>query len=203
MSTENKTNRRPYRQNERARKQQQTRQRIIEAVSELHQRVGPAKTTISDVAALAGVGRMTVYKHFPEEFELFAACGAHWSSRHPLPDFDDCLARDSLQERCLCVLQRLYSYYRDNHAMLGKVLGDARQLPDLQKVLEASWFPAMRDLEQALMPPRLSSAQRKSLRASLRLVLALQSWETMKDELSDAHAAQVATTMVTAVLEPR
>ena len=54
---------------------------------ELHKEVGPAKTTVAEIARRAGVQRLTVYNHFPEDVELFAACQAHWIGLHPQPDF--------------------------------------------------------------------------------------------------------------------
>jgi hypothetical protein len=51
-------------------------QRIVEATIALHEGVGPARTTISDVARRAGVGRLTVYRHFPDEPMLLSACSS-------------------------------------------------------------------------------------------------------------------------------
>ncbi|MBD3649105.1 MAG: TetR/AcrR family transcriptional regulator, partial [Pseudomonadales bacterium] len=147
MSTQNrKSDTRPYRLKERARKQEETRRRITEAVVELHRTVGPAKTTVSDVADLAGVGRMTVYKHFPTESEMFQACGAHWSEDNPLPDFSDCLDADDPRDRAAAALERLYDYYRQGHDMLGKIMRDAPLLPSLQSVVDESWGPTLDSL---------------------------------------------------------
>ena len=44
----------------------------------LHETVGPAKTTVSGIADEAGVQRATVYRHFPDDEALIAACSAHW-----------------------------------------------------------------------------------------------------------------------------
>ncbi|MFI6738597.1 TetR/AcrR family transcriptional regulator [Nonomuraea sp. NPDC050451] len=38
-----------------------------------------------DIAARAGGGRTTVYRHFPSEEELLAACGGRYFAGHPLP----------------------------------------------------------------------------------------------------------------------
>src|SRR5688572_25664124 len=77
---------RPYRMQRRAELEEQTRVRITESTVELHGTVGPAKTTVSAVAERAGVRRSTVYRHFPDEAALFAACSAHWRAAHPPPD---------------------------------------------------------------------------------------------------------------------
>jgi AcrR family transcriptional regulator len=42
----------------------ETRLRITEATVRLHERVGPAATTVSGVAEEAGVTRLTVYLNF-------------------------------------------------------------------------------------------------------------------------------------------
>src|SRR3954453_12455686 len=78
--------RRKYELKKRAERQAETRRRIVEATEELHRTVGPARTTISEIAERAGVQRLTGYKHFPEERELFAACSALFQERHPPPD---------------------------------------------------------------------------------------------------------------------
>ena len=66
--------------------QEETRRRIVEAAAGLHENVGPRDTTISAIAEKAGVQRLTVYRHFPDETELFKACTAHWLALNPPPD---------------------------------------------------------------------------------------------------------------------
>ena len=51
----------------RAEQVDQTHQRIVEAAVHLHGTVGPAATTIAGIAEQAGVTRLTVYRHFPDE----------------------------------------------------------------------------------------------------------------------------------------
>ena len=74
---------RPYQLKQRADRQAETRQRIIEATIELHQTIGPAATTISEIAKRAGVGRVTVYRHFPEELSLDRACSGLYFAAEP------------------------------------------------------------------------------------------------------------------------
>src|SRR5919204_3974234 len=87
MSTEPKTAAtRRYRKRLRAEHEQQTRQAITEAAVKLHGTVGPARTTVTAIAEEAGVQRATVYRHFPDEETLFAACSGHYMATHPPPD---------------------------------------------------------------------------------------------------------------------
>src|SRR5712691_6671868 len=80
--------RRRYRQLRRAELEAQTRLRITEAAMKLHGTVGPLRTTVTAVAEQAGVQRGTVYRHFPDEDALFAACSTHWLSLNPTPNPD-------------------------------------------------------------------------------------------------------------------
>src|SRR6185437_2801655 len=77
---------RPYRMKRRAELEEQTRTRITESTVALHEEIGPARTTISAIADRAGVRRSTVYRHFPDEEALFAACSSHWRAANPAPD---------------------------------------------------------------------------------------------------------------------
>ena len=77
---------RPYKLKRRAELQDETRQRIVDATIELHQTIGPTATTISEIADRAGVGRVTVYRHFPDELTLARACSGKYLQQHPPPD---------------------------------------------------------------------------------------------------------------------
>src|ERR671936_3165341 len=87
MATRKRTQqRRKYTQQRRAEQQSETRRRIVEAVYALHGEIGPARTTIKAIAERAGVGRLTVYRHFADEGEIFAACSAHFQAETPPTD---------------------------------------------------------------------------------------------------------------------
>ena len=77
---------RRYELRKRADSMLQTRERITEAAMELHTSLGPSRTTISAVAERAGVQRHTVYRHFPTDSDLFAACAGHFYATVPFPE---------------------------------------------------------------------------------------------------------------------
>src|SRR5215475_10276114 len=81
--------RRKYELKKRAEDMAQTHRRVTAAAIELHESVGPSRTTLSAVAKRAGVERRTLYRHFPTEADLFAACSSHYFSDHPWPDHGD------------------------------------------------------------------------------------------------------------------
>ena len=124
MCPETQTSRRPYELRRRAEAMAATRERITAAAVELHGTVGPARTTITAVADRAGVQRHTVYRHFPTEEELFAACSGHFFAAHPWPDAGAWRAVADPAERLLVALDELYAYYERTEAMLTNVLRD-------------------------------------------------------------------------------
>src|SRR5947209_14271443 len=116
---------RAYRMQRRAESQEQTRQRIIESAVELHGTVGPSRSSMSAIAAHAGVRRSTVYRHFPDEAALFDACTAHWAAANPPPDLVAWSAIDSPDERLGVALDQLYAFYRRTEPMLENLFRDA------------------------------------------------------------------------------
>jgi AcrR family transcriptional regulator len=134
---------RKYELKARAERQEDTRRRITEATLSLHEEVGPARTTVAEVARRAGVTRVTVYTHFPEERELFAACQGHWLTLHPPPALDP-------GEGLEAVLSALYSWYRETARMAENVQRDRTRLPDLDALLRETGEVQLAGLREAL-----------------------------------------------------
>ena len=183
---------RKYELKARADSQEETRRRIIEATARLHEEVGPARTTVSEIARRAGVNRVTVYNHFPEEIELFGACQQHFLAEHPLPDFADAFALEDPGKRLRAVLRALYRSYRDREPMTANVLRDRTAVPALDALLAQTM-----DAQQAALLDALASALRvrgvaaaRRTRALLALALDFWTWERLAAEgLSDDEAA--------------
>src|ERR1700745_351430 len=108
---------RPYRKKHRAELEWRTRRRITESAVALHGTLGPAHTSISAIAEHAGVRRSTVYRHFPDEMALFAACSSHWRAANPVPDLDRWKAVEHPDERLRTALEELYAHYRRTERM--------------------------------------------------------------------------------------
>jgi AcrR family transcriptional regulator len=117
----------------RAAAEEATRERIVSALMELHQELGPARTTVSAVAARAGVERLTVYRHFPDEPSMLRACSAHWNALHPPPQLCAPTADPLADARRMIV--RMYEYYRANEGMLAQITKDARQMPMVAELI--------------------------------------------------------------------
>jgi AcrR family transcriptional regulator len=191
---------RRYEQRERARRHEETRQRIVDALVELHETVGAAQTTVVEVARRAGVGRMTVYNHFPTEAEMVTACTSHWIELHPPPDVEPWRRIADPGERLDRALAELYGYYGETQAMWTTAYRDARLVESLGEVMDATWFALLARAVEVLATGRgLRGARRRRLVGALRLAVDFPTWRTLTDSgLDDADAASVAAAFVKA-----
>jgi AcrR family transcriptional regulator len=119
---------RRYELKRRAERQEETRQRIVDATIELHKTVG-SQATITEIARRAGVGRVTVYRHFADEDTLFAACSGHYFSQHPFPDLQRWRQIEDPLDRLREGLRESYAWYDENEQMIAIALADVRDLP--------------------------------------------------------------------------
>jgi AcrR family transcriptional regulator len=191
---------RPYRMQRRAESQLQTRLRITESAVELHGTVGPSRTSISAVAARAGVRRSTVYRHFPDEAALFDACSAHWSSANPPPELGAFSAIDNPDVRLSVALGELYAFYRRTEPMLENLFRDELTVPLIQERFAAfrGYFAAARDVLMAGRTVR--GAARRRTQAAIGHAIAFSTWKSLVGEegLSDVEAATLACAFVAA-----
>ena len=187
MSTE----KRKYELKSRAAAQTQTRQRIVAATSDLHREVGPAMTTVAEVARRAGVQRLTVYNHFPDEADLFSACQEHWMQLHPLPDLAATLAADDPAERVRTALRGMYHWYRETAPMAQNIQRDRGAVPALDSLMQRTSDARLEHLADALAKELVPGGGRRPL---LRLALDFWTWRRLSLEgLSDDAAADLMT----------
>jgi AcrR family transcriptional regulator len=189
---------RKYEMKRRAERVQETRRRIAEAAMELHETVGPVRTTVSAIAEKAGVQRHTYYAHFPELKDLYRACSAHHMERNPLPDPSRWAEISGPEERLTRALSEVYAYFGDNEALLTNVLRDTPLDPVLQEnnVFLFRHWEAMRDTIADAF--EASGARREALLAAIALALDFQTWRTLvrQQELSQNRAVELMVGMV-------
>lgn len=186
---------REYQLKRRAESQDETRQRIIEATIALHQTVGAAATTISDIAERAGVGRVTVYRHFPDEPTLSRACSGLYFERHPLPSPEPWARIADPEERLRTGLREAYAYHRLTEAMISRALADARDHPVMTPYHD-HWARAA----GILAAPWKARGRRKTLlRAGAGVALSFDTWRALTHDqgLDDEQAVEVAARLVT------
>src|SRR3954469_9449609 len=182
---------RTYTLRERARTRAETRQRIVEATVALHQEVGPARTTVAEIARRAGVQRLTVYTHFPDERELFGACSAHFMSQHLPPDPAAWAAVVDSGERIRRALRDLHAWFASGEDMLANVQRDMGAMPALAEVVlarRAEWDAAVRSVLADGWPVRGAR-----LTAAIGLACGFAAWQQLvrQEGLSADDAVEV------------
>jgi AcrR family transcriptional regulator len=195
MSTQ-KTNNRKYELKARAEGQERTRQRIAKAAAELHEEVGPAETTVAEVARRAGVSRLTVYKHFPDNSSLYPACSAHHLAENPLPDFAAALAPTDPVERTRSLLRTVYAgWYRKQRRMMRNLNRDRRLDPALDDYMRANSDVALGGLADAVTAGfELEPDRAERVRSLVRVALDFWTWERLAAEgMGDEAAAELMT----------
>ena len=186
---------RKYEQKERARRQAQTRQRIVEAAVDLHTSIGPARTTISGIAERAGVERHTVYAHFPDELTLFRACSQHWAGKHPLPDVAMLAQIDDPVRRLRHALGEMYAWYESVEGDLAVLERDASGVPAEIAGTRPAHLSTLADAVSRGWP------RRKSVRAAIGHALEFETWRSLvrRHGLSQARAVDTMERLVSSV----
>jgi AcrR family transcriptional regulator len=181
---------RPYRKKRRAELEQQTRLRITESAVALHEQVGPARTSVSAIAEHAGVRRSTVYRHFPDEASLFAACSSHWRAANPPPDPARWAAIEDPAARLETALGELYAFYRRTEGMYTSLLRDEQLVAPVEKGL-GDFRGYLRAIQDVLMAGRgLRGHAARRTRAAIGHAIAFPTWRSLTREqgLSDEDA---------------
>lgn len=177
---------------------EETRRRITEAAVQLHETVGPARTTTSEIARRAGVERVTVYRHFPSESELFRACSSHWAASNPPPKADHWFEPRHPEARLRRALTELYAYYAHAEPMLTNVTRDAETMPALYEVGDRR-RRYLAEIEERLANGfGAQGKQGERVRAALGMALDFRTWKylTRQRGLDDEDAIKLMMALV-------
>ena len=189
---------RSYRKRRRAEQERRTRERITEAAVKLHGTVGPARTTVSGVAKEAGVQRATVYRHFPDEVLLFAACTAHYWGRNPLPDPGAWSSISDSEARLRHALGEMYALYRRTEGMLEKTSRDAPLVEAMARPVEA-FRGYLAAVAAAIITGRRERGQaRRRVQAAVGHAVSFPTWQSLvrQQGLEDAEAVAMMAALV-------
>ncbi len=190
-----------YELKKRAERQEETRLRITRATLELHETVGPALTTRSAIAERAGVGRPTVYSHFPDGLSLGKACSALGFSENPLPDPGPWEEIPDPERRLGVALAELYAYFRRREGLWTNMMRDLdlpgfRDNPDVGEIMRpifAHWERMKETLASGWEP-----SGGKLLIGAIGLALHFQTWRNLvrQEGLTDEQAVELMVDLV-------
>jgi AcrR family transcriptional regulator len=84
---------------------------------------------VSALAEKAGVQRLTVYRHFPDQDAIFTACSAYSFAQDPPPNPETWRAIIEPRARLRTALLELYGYYGRKGRLLQNLYRDAQMPP--------------------------------------------------------------------------
>jgi AcrR family transcriptional regulator len=185
---------RTYQLKRRAERQQDTRQRIVEAAVALHTTVGPSRTTVSAIAERAGVQRHTFYRHFPDDRSLNLACSGLFQERHPLPDAKAWRSLTNPLRRLRRGIGDLYEFYEQNGGALAPIFRDLEVDPGLREVVTLRMRQPIDAMVETLAEPfRLRGARERRFVAALRVFMDFTVWRALRSSTeSPTEAAEAA-----------
>ncbi len=196
-----------YKLKKRAERQEETRLRIARATLELHETVGPALTTRSAIADRAGVGRPTVYSHFPDDLSLGKACSSLDLSENPLPDPVQWEKIADPERRLRVALTELYGYFRRRERLWTNILRDLempyiKDNPDVHEVMKPIFTHWERMKETLAVGWESADGPPQPLLGAIGLALDFQTWRTMvrKQGLDEDRAVELMVGMVRCLL---
>jgi len=197
MVSRESTPKRKYELKKRAEEMADTHLRITEAAIDLHGTVGPSRTTLSAVAERAGVERRTLYRHFPTEAGLFAACSTHYFAANPWSALAGWRAIRDPQQRLERALDELYAYYERTGPMLSNVLRDAALVDSARDAVAPLRAYLDEAAEVLLVGRQVRGRRRQLLGGALRHALAFSTWHSLSTNgIERSDAAKLVTALV-------
>jgi len=191
---------RKYTLKRRAERQDETRRRIVSAAIELHA-AGPA--SITAIAARAGVGRVTVYRHFPDEDSLIIACTSTVFEARPLPDPAAWGEVRNPETRLSIALDLLYAYYAEMAPLFASAEANSAAHPGLVTAF-APFDGALERIRQSLRESWLVESSSGSLMAGvIGHATAFATWRSLTTDqgVTPGQAVEVMVRLVRATAD--
>jgi AcrR family transcriptional regulator len=182
---------RKYRLGKRASAVEETRQRIVESVVQLHGEKGVLATTYEDIARLADVSPATVYRHFPSVADMIPACGARISEITSPPDPSIFTDAETPEDRVLILVEALFGFWHRVEPWLGKARMDAPKVPTLARFI--------REDENAIRALVADALGEDPISENARVAVALTdfyAWRALSDAGLEEEAARIVTEML-------
>ncbi|HEX2835094.1 MAG TPA: helix-turn-helix domain-containing protein [Thermoanaerobaculia bacterium] len=128
------TEKRTYNLGRRAETAAETRQRLVEATSALHNARGVSAVSLRDIAEEAGVSVGTAYHHFPTYLDAVRACAAHHAVVSALPPETIFDGTRGVEARVRLFVRELCGWY-ERHSWLERIRAERSSYPPIEEAM--------------------------------------------------------------------
>ncbi len=179
-----------------------TRARIVGAAKKLHAERGLLATGWDDIARLAGVSSVTVYRHFRSLHELIPACALSFVDEIRPMTIEEAIAAFADLRNPRARLQRLVisncDCYARGEAWMNAATREAELIPELGAVVVAQQLTLERLVRAALEGGRPA----ETLVATLRAIIDFPFWKSLRNAGQSAEEAKTTTLGLVEVVVP-
>jgi AcrR family transcriptional regulator len=174
----------------------ETRAKILEAAMSLCIERGPLAVSMGEIAAAAGVERVTLYRHFGDEGGLHRAVGAACMALFPPPSPEPLRAIASPVARTRVALEELYAHWERMGPIVRPILRDADLAPERVSLeLRDRYVRAIRAGVVAGFPASVRGRAR--FRDAVRHAFDFRTWDSLqRGGFTRRRAVALMTTLV-------
>lgn len=166
---------RKYQMVKRREKVEETRRRIAKATYELHSTVGPANTTVAQIAEKAGLPRQTIYRNFPTQLDLFRGCIAFGLQLTPPPDPVAWQGLSDPDQRLRTGLTELYRWFEEVEDIMTNALRDVGAFP-----VAAEAMQPLAELVESMHSTLSTGWETHSVSPLIRLAIDFSTWKMLR-----------------------
>jgi AcrR family transcriptional regulator len=167
---------RAYNNETRLQQQAELKERIAAAAARLHAEKGAMATSYAEIAQRAGVSLPTVYKHFPTQVQLIAACTGHVAGQGPQLPAGEILQAPSLAaaaEALVHSMDRMHAHFEP-----WKVWREHRLIPPLGDI-SARQRQQLTGLIGQVLASQLGAGEHRELAAVWESLLDFELWHRL------------------------
>jgi AcrR family transcriptional regulator len=191
---------RTYSMRQRAERRDEVRRRIVDAAVVLKQTRASGEISMTEVAEQAGVGRVTVYRHFRDLDALKQASSRRFFTQNPPPDPSRWAAIPDPHARLRAGLAEAHAYHRQTERMVTKIEAhgaDAEVRDPYRRLWQAGGGVLA-------APFGLTGEAAVRLRAAVNFGLSFEAWRGLVREegLDDDQALDLVLRLCTAAASP-
>ncbi len=188
---------RKYTKTRRAALKRETRQRILDAVINLHAEHGALGTSYAMIADRAGVSLQTVYNHFPDLGILVKACTGHVTAQAPEVSQASFHLGETAADRLELLTRAVYENLEYLSPWLRLGFAEAAVVPELDELFTQQRNELRKLIRQAVAPEFKATS---AFLDAATVLLDYPAWKSFRHRRSAPNSVTLASCCLTALL---